>query len=109
MLLDGQQRLTFLFSIIKGEPVEVRGRKSPIEILFNLEHPEKLTRATEIDGELEEDNDENGEEEDLETPENDLLNKWLLLSKTNEFNKIQNGFPLVSFLRKNQDNGCFTK
>lgn len=40
LLLDGQQRLTSLFSILKGEPVSVRGRKRPIEILFNLEHPE---------------------------------------------------------------------
>ena len=40
LLLDGQQRLTSLFSILRGEPVTVRGRRRPIEILFNLEHPE---------------------------------------------------------------------
>lgn len=40
LLLDGQQRLTSLFSILRGEPVTVRGRKRPIEVLFNLKHPE---------------------------------------------------------------------
>src|SRR5437667_11601596 len=40
LLLDGQQRLTSLSAVIRGEPVSVRGRKKPIEILFNLEHPE---------------------------------------------------------------------
>jgi hypothetical protein len=40
LLLDGQQRLTSLSAVIRGEPVAVRGRKKPIEILFNLEHPE---------------------------------------------------------------------
>lgn len=40
LLLDGQQRLTSLTAVLGGEPVSVRGRKRPIDILFNLEHPE---------------------------------------------------------------------
>jgi hypothetical protein len=40
LLLDGQQRITSLAAIVEGQPVHVRGRKKPIEILFNLEHPE---------------------------------------------------------------------
>lgn len=40
LLLDGQQRLTSLTAVINGEPVHVKGRKRPIEILFNLEHPD---------------------------------------------------------------------
>lgn len=40
LLLDGQQRITSLSSILEGEPVTVRSRKRPIDILFNLEHPE---------------------------------------------------------------------
>jgi Protein of unknown function DUF262 len=38
LLLDGQQRLTSLSAVIRGEPVSVRGRRRPIEILFNLDH-----------------------------------------------------------------------
>lgn len=40
LLLDGQQRVTSLAAILSGEPVYVRGRKKPIDILFNLEHPD---------------------------------------------------------------------
>jgi len=40
LLLDGQQRLTSLTAVINGEQINVRGRKRPIDILFNLEHPE---------------------------------------------------------------------
>ena len=40
LLLDGQQRLTSLAAVIQGRPIHVRNRKKPIEILFNLEHPE---------------------------------------------------------------------
>ena len=51
LLLDGQQRLTSLSSVIRGEPIFVReGRKlRQIEILFNLEHPDELVTITEID------------------------------------------------------------
>jgi hypothetical protein len=40
LLLDGQQRLTSLSAIVRGTPVKVRGRKKPIDILFNLDHPD---------------------------------------------------------------------
>lgn len=40
LLLDGQQRLTSLTAVLNGDQVQVRGRKRPIDILFNLEHPE---------------------------------------------------------------------
>jgi len=40
LLLDGQQRLTSLSAIVRAEPVTVRNRKKPIEILFNLGHPD---------------------------------------------------------------------
>ena len=49
LLLDGQQRLTSLSAILRGEQVHVRDRKQPIDILFNLEHPENLAERTEDD------------------------------------------------------------
>src|ERR687892_2796320 len=48
LLLDGQQRLTSLSAVIRGAPVSVRGRQRPIELLFNLEHPDELTIITEV-------------------------------------------------------------
>lgn len=58
LLLDGQQRLTSLSAVIRGQPVTVRGRKKPIDLLFNLEHPEGLPFITEVE--------ENGGDEDSE-------------------------------------------
>lgn len=40
LLLDGQQRLTSLTAVLNGDLVNVRGRKKPVDILFNLDHPE---------------------------------------------------------------------
>ena len=40
LLLDGQQRLTSLAAVLSGQPVKVRYRVRPIDIAFNLEHPE---------------------------------------------------------------------
>lgn len=51
LLLDGQQRLTSLTAVLSGTPVQVRGRKRPIDILFNLDHPEgPPTYDTEVNG-----------------------------------------------------------
>lgn len=58
LLLDGQQRLTSLSAVIRGVPVSVRGRQRPIELLFNLEHPDELTVVTEVD--------EDGEDDELD-------------------------------------------
>ena len=60
LLLDGQQRLTSLSAVIRGEPVTVRGRRKPIELLFNLDHPERLAFVTEVNEEDDDDEDEEG-------------------------------------------------
>ena len=69
LLLDGQQRLTSLSAVLRGEPITVRGRKKPIELLFNLEHPDLLTFVTEVDEEADSD-----EEED-EATDDELQNR----------------------------------
>lgn len=62
LLLDGQQRITSLAAILSGQPVNVRRRKRPIDILFNLEHPEGApVEVLEVD--------ENDLSEDLEDEE----------------------------------------
>ena len=40
LLLDGQQRLTSLSAVIRNTPIKVRNRVKPIDIAFNLNHPE---------------------------------------------------------------------
>ena len=58
LLLDGQQRLTSLSAVLRGEHLTVRGRKRPIDILFNLDHPVEVGLITEVF--------ENGDDEDEE-------------------------------------------
>lgn len=73
LLLDGQQRLTSLSAILSGEPVSVRGRKKPIEILFNLDHPDSLNAPTEVneDDEFDESDDDEDQTGDLDENEVD--------------------------------------
>jgi hypothetical protein len=40
LLLDGQQRLTSLSAVLRGEPLKFKNRVRPVEIAFNLDHPE---------------------------------------------------------------------
>lgn len=67
LLLDGQQRLTSLTAVLRGELIQVRSRKRPIDILFNLEHPDgpgaESTEVTSDENSLLKDNDEANEEE----------------------------------------------
>ncbi len=74
LLLDGQQRLTSLSAVIRGEPVSVRGRQRPIEILFNLEHPEGLPLWTEVEEDAD-DNEDVGEDV-IDASEDELLARF---------------------------------
>lgn len=64
LLLDGQQRITSLSAVINGQPIVVRNKKRPIDILFNLEHPdtleEELTAIEEDDFDDEDDDEDDG-------------------------------------------------
>jgi hypothetical protein len=68
LLLDGQQRITSLAAVLEGQPVHVRWRKKPIEILFNLEHPDgPPVEVLEVDENSSNvDIEDDGEEEDDE-------------------------------------------
>lgn len=68
LLLDGQQRLTSLSAVLNGQPVEVRGRKKPVEILVNLEYELAQQRSSDIKFEEEAEEEELDEEE----PEDDV-------------------------------------
>lgn len=77
LLLDGQQRLTSLSAVIRGEPVAVRGRKKPIDLLFNLEHPEELGVVTEVDEDGQgEDDDDDLIEDEADSSEDELQKRF---------------------------------
>ena len=43
------EQIQAMRAVLRGEPVTVRGRVRPIELLFNLEHPDTLSMVTEMD------------------------------------------------------------
>ncbi len=90
LLLDGQQRLTSLSALIRGEPVTVRGRQRPIDLLFNLEHPEELSVVTEVD----ESGDDESASEDL-AGEDDQVDEEVADSSEDE---LQRRFDRMTFV-----------
>lgn len=76
LLLDGQQRLTSLSAVIRGERIKVRNRKRPIQIAFNLDHPEGSRvdleevddDITPVEGEPDDETIIEGEDDDNNSP-----------------------------------------
>jgi hypothetical protein len=103
LLLDGQQRLTSLASVLNGEPVTVRGKKRPIELLFNLEHPDALQFATEVDEEADDD-------EDLDDADTDDLTqrfrKMAFIVSTSKLANVATWVKVTDVFR-NEDNTPF--
>jgi hypothetical protein len=91
LLLDGQQRLTSLSAVIRGEPVTVRGRKRPIELLFNLEHPDNLAVVTEVEEEgVDDDDDEDDlDEGDEDASEDELQKRFDRMTFVNATRKLE--------------------
>ncbi|MCK6570174.1 DUF262 domain-containing protein [Myxococcota bacterium] len=78
LLLDGQQRLTSLSAVIRGEPVTVRDSKRAVELLFNLDHPAALSVVTEVneDDSDEDDNDDELSEDEADSTEDELQQRF---------------------------------
>lgn len=73
LLLDGQQRLTSLSAILRGETVRVRGRKRPIDVLFNLEHPDELQFITEVE---EDDDTDDVDSDEADASDDELFQRF---------------------------------
>jgi hypothetical protein len=111
LLLDGQQRLTSLSAVIRGKPVTVRGRRRPIEILFNLEHPDQLEVVTEVeDGEVDED-DDNEEvteitEDEADSTEDELqqrFNKMTFVVATKKLSQLPQWIKVSEVFKSDSD------
>lgn len=76
LLLDGQQRLTSLSAVIRGQSVKVRGRKKPIELLFNLDHPDHLAVVTEVDEDGGDDDDDDLPDDEADANEDELQKRF---------------------------------
>lgn len=107
LLLDGQQRLTSLSAVIRGEPVAVRGRKRPIELLFNLEHPEELAVVTEVNEDADDDDDDNdGTEDEADSTEDELqqrFNKMTFVVATKKLEQLPQWVKVTEVFKTDED------
>src|ERR1035437_10028587 len=107
LLLDGQQRLTSLSAVIRGEQVSVRGRKKPIELLFNLEHPDELAVVTEVneDGEDDEDEEEliNDEADSSDDELQKRFDRMTFVVATRKLEQLPHWVKVTDVLRSDSD------
>lgn len=115
LLLDGQQRLTSLSAVIRGQPVSVRGRRRPIELLFNLEHPDHLAFVTEVDenGDDDEESDDSASmtDDDVDSTEDELqerFNKMTFVVATKKLSQLPQ-WVKVSDVFKTDSDASFLK
>lgn len=108
LLLDGQQRLTSLSAVIRGDPVSVRGRKRPIELLFNLEHPEELAVVTEVNEDGNEDDDDEEEliEDEADSTEDELqkrFNRMTFVVATRKLEQLPQWVKVTEVFKTDED------
>ena len=108
LLLDGQQRLTSLSSVIRGEPIFVRERRKlrQIEILFNLEHPDELVTITEIDDAPEASVHASGDDEiddDEEETLQERLNQFTFIVSTPQLANAANWVNVSEVFKSHSD------
>lgn len=104
LLLDGQQRLTSLSAAIRGEHVKVRGRKRPIELLFNLEHPDQLTIVTEVNEKS--NDDEDIIEDEADSTEDELqrrFDKMTFVVATRKLEQLPHWVKVSDVFRTDED------
>jgi hypothetical protein len=107
LLLDGQQRLTSLSAVIRGEPVNVLGRRKPIDLLFNLEHPDELAIVTEVDENADEDD---GDGEDSSADElMQRFNKMAFVVATRKLESLPHWVRVSDVFRTESDRDFLRK
>lgn len=108
LLLDGQQRLTSLSSVLRGEPVNVRRRRRPIEILFNLEHPANPLTSIDSD-EDDEDEFESDEFEQTENALNETIEQMTFVVSSSKLAASSNWIRVSEVFKDNSDKSFLTK
>ncbi|MEN3971667.1 DUF262 domain-containing protein [Sphingomicrobium sp. XHP0235] len=103
LLLDGQQRLTSLSAVIRGEPVQVRGRVKPIELLFNLEHPERQEIVTEVDEDADEDATESDEADSTEDELQKRFERMTFVVATNKLAALPQWVKVSDVFKSDSD------
>lgn len=80
LLLDGQQRLTSMAAVLNGDLIHVKRRARPIDILFNLNHPDNPFVMSEV---------HQGDEDEIDAESSDI-----------EEDDLQSRFDRMAFVVK---------
>jgi hypothetical protein len=106
LLLDGQQRLTSLSAVIRGEAVKVRGRSRPIELLFNLDHPDGLQVVTEVNEDSDEDETDHPIEDETDSTEDELqkrFNRMTFVVATQKLEQLPQWVKVTDVFKSDSD------
>lgn len=104
LLLDGQQRLTSLSAVLRGEPISVRGRKRAIDILFNLDHPDTLEEFTEVEEDAEDGfDDEDGDDEEAELDLQERLRRATFVVASKALARLPNWVSVTEVFKSSSD------
>ena len=101
LLLDGQQRITSLATVMTGIPIKVRignqVKEKPIEVYFNMNHPEVMEEYSEEYEEI----DDADVEDDLDEEENAIDNEKLIFQlKSKKIENKQNWIPVTKLFKE---------
>lgn len=106
LLLDGQQRLTSLAAVLSGTNVRVRGRQKPIDILFNLEHPDGLADVNEVESDVDppvDDDDEATEAEDEGLDVQERLRRLTFVVASRQLSALPNWVSVTEVFKSDGD------
>src|SRR5215510_6810400 len=108
LLLDGQQRLTSLSAVIRGEAVKVRGRKRPIDVLFNLDHPDQPTVLTEVNDNGDDDEEDIDEliHDETDSSEDELqkrFNRMTFVVATRKLERLPQWVKVTDVFKSDSD------
>ncbi len=106
LLLDGQQRLTSLSAVIRGELVRVRGRKKPIDLLFNLEHPDQLATVTEVNENGDDDDDDDLGDDEADANKDELqrrFDKMAFVVATQKLEQLPHWVKVTEVFKTDED------
>ncbi|MFN9291466.1 MAG: hypothetical protein ACK6EB_25615, partial [Planctomyces sp.] len=96
-----------LSAVIRGEPVTVRGRKRPLELLFNLEHPDELVVVTEVNEDSDDDDDDNdGTDDEADSTEDELqqrFNKMTFVVATKKLEQLPQWVKVTEVFKTDED------
>lgn len=108
LLLDGQQRLTSLSAVLHGKPIKVRWRQRPIDLLFNLEHPERPSFVSEVDERASEpDDDDVVDASDDELAQR--LEQLTFVAATNKLERLPHWIRVSDVFQADSDAAFFEK